>query len=196
MRRITMSKLENYFKDLGKQKYNVKEIRENNLELWKENYKYNTKNIDNIDKEKIEEFLTNKEERFLDVYSEDALNYVGALMIYNGIIDYDSIIYLDYPYVVLNFYDFGNSEIRTIKNRIYDTDTKLFFIKGWPTPGRSAFDDANATKFREMIESQIKDRQDTRFVVDFNSKGGKEIFESLFRKRSQNSKNDKYRLKR
>lgn len=191
-----MSKLKNYFKDLGKQKYNIQEIRQNNLELWKENYKYNPRNVDNVDKEKIEKFLTNKEERFLDVYTEDTLNYVGALMIYNGIVDYDSIIYLDYPYVVLNFYDFGNNEIRAIKNRIYDTNTKIFFIKGWPTPGISAFDDANATKFREMIESQIKDRRDTRFVVYFNNKGGKEIFESLFKRKSQNNVNDKYRFKR
>lgn len=181
-----------YYKEMLKQSPDAEEIRKQNIKNWREQYPYLKENISFKFKDKYREFISEEDTRVLFLETPDEVNVSGEGLLKLGIASCDEILYIDYPWYAINFFDFESKDIKDTKNRLYSDKIKYILIKGWPSPHlRNSINDANAEKARKSIIEQFFSKPKTKFIVQ-TYKGEGEIFIQSLKDFSGEKKDVKY----
>lgn len=176
-----MNQWEEYKKSLKKQKIDVKEIRQNNLKIWAENHPFNKDKIEKSTIKKIQDFYKSNS-RLLYARTATEANEMGAVLIAKGIIQLSQVLTLDYNWLALNFYNYDNKDVLTLKEKLYDKKYKIFFVYNWPVSNSlSALNDKNAEMTRNIIAEQYRIRDDLKIVVQSADESSKDIFIDFIR---------------
>lgn len=151
-----MNKREAYIRRMSKQTPDKEAIRENNVELWMEQYPFE---LDQIDLDFIDEIynkILNTDERVFGIGSENRLNGLGyKLLKESEIINYDDMFYFDYSWFANNLYTFKDPEVVKIKNALYSNKYKIFLIRNAPNSKiGSAISPKVLSTVRDMIIEQ------------------------------------------
>lgn len=158
-----------HYKKMQKEKQDVKEIRLNLINFWREEHSVNFKDkgLKEI-KEKYQE-LNNlpKGKKIIALSSENSLNAFGVYILGKELdLKYDEILYLDYIWLINNFYNWDDNKVTEIKNKIYSQKYKYLLIKNVAT-GTIArtLNEKTTLLVRNTIAEQIIAKPDLKIVL-------------------------------
>lgn len=164
-----MDQWNEYFNRMLQEKQDFKERRKDWLSLWATDHPVDLKDKNlkevKVKYKKLNELPLGK--KIIDVSSENSLNAFGLYILKNDYdLKYDEVLYLDYTWLINNFYNWDDNKIAKVKNLIYSQKHKYFLIKNVATGTiAKTLNEKTTILVRNTIAEQIIAKPELKVVL-------------------------------